>query len=407
MIAMYISDILRLALKTLSEKKIRAILTIIGIAIGPLALITINSVTSGYSNYIVQQIQGLGQNLVVVMSTEEYTVSEDDLELLKTINGVKEATPFYSTQGTIRIGGEEKTVFLYAVDYNFLFKSIPSLRIAEGKVPSPTEISKCIIGHDIAYNEEGGEVYNVGDVVSIQVVRVKSGGKLEIKHVNLVVSAVLEKYGGAALLNPDQTIFLSMEGAKKLLGANKWTGILLYVKDPSLVDNVTNAIRGIYGRSVEVISFLALAKIASSITGAVNFMTFAASLAAFAVAIAGVAATMITSVIERTREIGVMKALGFTDGQVLFLIIAEGIVMSLIGALIGISFGIVGAYALASRGLVISSGTREIVINAQPDINAFNISLTVGLTIVVGIAGSIFPAYRAAKIPPAVALRYE
>ena len=136
-------------------------------------------------------------------------------------------------------------------------------------------------------------------------------------------------------------------------------------------------------------------------------MTFAASLAAFAVAVAGVAATMITSVIERTREIGVMKALGFTDGQVLILIISEGIIMSLIGAVIGISLGSIGAYILSSRGLTISSGFTEIVINAPPDINIYNISLTTLMTIFIGIIGSAFPAYRAAKIPPAMALRYE
>ena len=184
------------------------------------------------------------------------------------------------------------------------------------------------------------------------------------------------------------------------------TGDIL-AEDPIYVNNITETIRNIYGRNVEVISFLAIAQIASSITNAVNFMTFAASLAAFAVAVAGVAATMITSVIERTREIGVMKALGFTDGQVLILIISEGIVMSLIGAVIGITLGSIGAYALASRGLTISSGFTKIVINAPPDINIYNVSLTALMTVFVGIIGSAFPAYRAAKIPPAMALRYE
>ncbi len=403
---MYLSDVFRLAVKTLSEKKFRSLLTIIGIAIGPLALITIYGVTSGYSQYIINQLAGLGQNLVVVTSTEEYTLTRDDLNLLKNLPGVEDATPFYSTEGLTNIGGEEKTIYIYAVDYDFLFKAIPSLKISEGDVPSPTDISKCIIGHDIAYSDHD-KIYGVGDVISVRVAKIKSGGKIEIKHVNLIVSAILKKYGGAALVNPDMTIFISMDAAKKLLGANKWTGILLYVKDPSLVPNVTDTIRNIYGRSVGIISFYAIAEIASSIANAVNFMTFSASLAAFAVAIAGVAATMITSVIERTREIGVMKAIGFTDGQILALIIAEGIVMSLIGGAIGVSLGIVGAYVLASHGFVISSGTSQIVVSAQPNINAYTISITVALTIMIGVLGSVFPAYKAAKIPPAVALRYE
>ncbi len=404
---MLLTDIIRLASKALSEKKLRAALTIIGIAIGPLALVMINGVTSGYSKYIVQQIQGLGQNLIVVTPREDFELTEDDLNLLKTLDHVEDAVPFYSTQGTMRIGGEEKTVFIYAVDYDFLFKAVPSLKIGEGVVPASSDITKCIIGHDIAYGENNEKYYSIGDAIQVTIYRVKSGGKIEVKKISLVVAAILEKYGGAAFLNPDNTIFMSMESAERLLGVRQWSGILILAEDPVYVPNITQTIRSIYRNNVDIVSFLAIAQIASSITGAVNFMTFAATLSAFAVAIAGVAATMITSVIERTREIGVMKALGFTDAQVLILIIAEGIVMSLIGAAIGITLGIAGAYALSSRGLVIRAGAKEIIVNAPPDINPYNITLTIALTIMVGILGSIFPAYRAAKIPPAVALRYE
>jgi putative ABC transport system permease protein len=126
------------------------------------------------------------------------------------------------------------------------------------------------------------------------------------------------------------------------------------------------------------------------------------------VAVAGVASTMITSVVERTREIGVLKALGFKDGEVLLMILAESIVMSIIGGLIGILLGVVGAQALASRGFVISlSQQNTIVITAPPKVTSFNILRATALTLLIGVAGGLFPAYRAARIPPAVALRYE
>ena len=81
--------------------------------------------------------------------------------------------------------------------------------------------------------------------------------------------------------------------------------------------------------------------------------------------------------------------------------------MSLIGAGIGITLGVIGAYALASHGLTIRAGFAEIVIKAPPDLSPTMITITIGLTVLVGILGSIFPAYRAAKVPPAIALRYE
>jgi putative ABC transport system permease protein len=116
---------------------------------------------------------------------------------------------------------------------------------------------------------------------------------------------------------------------------------------------------------------------------------------------------MVTSVIERTREIGVMKAVGFTNYQVVAMILAESFAMSLIGGSIGMALGVVGAYALASRGLRITAETMTLVVMARPALTPDLFSLTFGLTVSVGVMGGLLPAYMASKIPPAVALRYE
>jgi putative ABC transport system permease protein len=90
------------------------------------------------------------------------------------------------------------------------------------------------------------------------------------------------------------------------------------------------------------------------------------------------------------------------------MILMESIVMSLIGGAIGISLGVLGAHMLASQGFEIRAATTAImVIRAPPKITAISIGRTVALTILIGVVGGIFPAYRASKIPPAVALRYE
>jgi len=123
--------------------------------------------------------------------------------------------------------------------------------------------------------------------------------------------------------------------------------------------------------------------------------------------VAGITATMVTSVIERTREIGVMKAVGFTDAQVVAMILVESLAMSLIGGSIGIALGVVGAYALASRGLEITAETTTFLVVARPALTSDLFLLTFGLTVFVGVAGGLLPAYMASKIPPAVALRYE
>ncbi len=408
MVKMLVSDILKLSIRTLSEKKLRAVLTIIGIAIGPMALMTIGGVTSGYGDFIVNSIMGLGQNLIVVTPSRDYKLTQDDLDTLKNIEGVVDASPFYSTQGEMYIGGEKKTVFIYGVNPDFLLKALTSLTVKEGRTPSESDLGRALVGYKIAYSDNGEPEYSVGDVVSVTVYQVKTGGKVEVKRLSVVVSGVLDKYGGAAFLNPDQTIFVPMNTVEKMLGVKDWSGILLLAESPNIVDEVSNRIRSMYGGNLDVISFLAIARIASSIVSAVNFITFAATLSAFAVAVAGTASTMITSVVERTREIGVMKAIGFKDTQVLALIIMEGVTMSIIGCAIGVLVGFIGAHLLSTHGLVISSGEAfTMSIQASPKITVELMAETILLTILTGILGSIFPAYRAMKIPPAVALRYE
>ena len=403
----FVLDALRMATKTLSERKLRAILTIIGIAIGPLALITMSSVVRGYSNYVTSQLEALGQNLIIIQSTENYKLTDKDIDTLKQIPGVKRVEPYYMTQAEVKVGNDKKDVIVYAVSIDVIFEAISGIKVLEGTIPSQSEVVKAVIGHDIAFDDNGRQVYYVGDTITLTIYQLEPGGKVHIKHVNVLVSAILDKFGGAFFLSPDQTVFLSTDAGKKLLGMKDWSGILVLANNSRLVLSIEEKIRNMYHRNVNVISFQGIAKVINSITGAMDFITFSTSLAAFAVAVAGVAATMITSVIERIREIGVMKAVGFTNNQVLFMILTESLVMSLIGGAIGISLGALGAYVLASKGFVIHAGTSTIVISAPPAITSELIINTVGIVAMVGILGGLFPAYKAAKIPPAVALRYE
>ena len=114
-------------------------------------------------------------------------------------------------------------------------------------------------------------------------------------------------------------------------------------------------------------------------------------------------ATMFTSVVERTREIGVLKALGYTSLDVLTLILFEAVIISLLGGLFGISVGTIGAYILSSRSFHIGN----VVITATPAITLNLIGYSIGMAISTGIVGGFIPAYKASKVMPVEALRYE
>ncbi|MEM0095445.1 MAG: FtsX-like permease family protein [Candidatus Bathyarchaeia archaeon] len=401
------ADFIRLSLKALSERRVRAALTITGIAIGPLVLVMMSSVVGSYSNYIEERITSLGQNAIAIFPTENYRLDEEDLNYIRTIEAIRRAEPFYNTQGVVKRGAEDLKIAIFAVDYSLLFEAIGSLEIDEGTIPSETEVLSSIIGRKIAY--KGHEKhFGLGDVVTATVPKIEGGKITGKKTINLVVGAILKEYGGALIVDPDSTIFICLEAGKRLLGMERWSGILVLADSPANVKPIVSVLRQHYEDKAQIIAFSSIAEAVSSVTGAINFINFSTSLSAFAVAIAGVAATMITSVMERTREIGVMKAIGYTNGQILLLILMESIVMSLVGGATGISLGVVGAYLLSSRGFRIGGiGESGILLQLSPLITPTLIAQTLSLTILIGLVGGVLPAYRASKIPPVVALRYE
>ena len=407
MVAMGFSALLmgffRLALRALSERKIRATLTIIGIAIGPLVLVMMSSVVRSYSDYIVERITSLGQNAIAVFPAENHKLSDEELNYIRSLQEVLRAEPFYSVQGIVKRGSEEVRVSIFAIDYALLFEAIGSLKIGEGEMPSETLY--CIVGKKVAYRGGGEQYFVPNDVVTIIIPKIEGEKIVGKKNINVKVGAILEEYGGALIVDPDSTVFLNPEAGKKLLGLKDWSGIFVLARDPSLVKGIVSSLRAKYEDRLQVIAFSAIAEAISSVTGAINFINFSTSLSAFAVAVAGVAATMITSVMERTREIGVMKAIGYTSNQILSLILLESIVMSLVGGSIGITLGIIGAYILSSRGLTI--GGIGLTFMLSPKITLDLMVQTLSLTIMVGLIGGALPAYRASKIPPVVALRYE
>ena len=316
------------------------------------------------------------------------------------------ASPFYLINGFVRVGGEEKKVTIYATSIDLMFQAINGIRLLEGRKPSPSEVIGAVIGYNIAFAEGGVQVYAPGDPITVKYY-VAREGRLEERRVTLIVEGVVDKFGGALFLSPDDSILVWTPAGRRVFGLHEWTGILVLAESSRDVPRLSKMIKDMYGSSVTVMSFQGIARVINSVSNVMEFIALSTSLAAFAVAVAGVAATMITSVMERYREIGVLKALGFTDGQVLALILTEAALMSLLGGSIGVALGSLGAYLLSTRGFTFRGILASFTIKARPDLSPELLLGTLLVSLAVGIAGGAFPAWRAARIPPAAALRYE
>jgi putative ABC transport system permease protein len=396
-------DVVRFAVTVLRERRLRAILTIIGIAIGPAAMVAIIGTVQGYSDVIINQLSSLGENTIVVFPSGSYSIGSSDINYMKSLRGVSHVTPFYSIRGKyLRSDGKSIDVTIYAIDINELFNVISSLELREGEFPLPTAYSSGIIGYGIAFNDEDIQIVNVGNTISIRVAE-SVDGDIRVKIHNIRVSGILEKYGNALVMNPDATIYLPLEAGRTMLGMSRYSGVLITVRGSEYISEVTEAISDKYKELVEVIAFERIAESVGSVINTLDFLLFSLSISAFIVAITGIMATMFTSVVERTREIGVLKALGFSSINILILILMESIIISIIGGVFGISIGTVGAYILSSRSFRLG----RVVIYASPAITPELIGLSLGMSIFVGIVGGLIPAYKASKVMPIVALRYE
>ncbi len=396
-------DIIRFALTVLRERKLRAILTIIGIAIGPAAMVAIIGTVQGYSDVIVGQLSSLGENTIVVFPMGDYAIKSSDIQYLKSLRGVDSVAPFYSVRGVYqRSDGKAIDVTIYAIDINELFNVISSLEILDGELPPPTAYSSGIIGYGIAFDDSDRQLLKVGNVVNIRVAVVEDE-EIKVKLYNIRVVGILDKYGNALVMNPDATVFLPLDAGRAILSMSRYSGVLVTVKDSHYISSVTNSIKDRYKDLVEVVAFERIAQSVGSVINTLNFLLFSLSISAFVVAITGIMATMFTSVIERTREIGVLKAIGYSSLHIMILILTEATIMSLIGGLTGISIGTVGAYILASKSFRLG----RVVLHASPAITPWLLGMSLGMAAFVGIVGGLIPAYRASKVMPVVALRYE
>jgi len=400
-----VEDILSLSIGILRERRVRAALTILGVMIGPAALVSIVGATRGYMNVISEQLTSLGQNTIVVFPAKGYELSSTDMDRLRRIPGVVYVTAFYQSVGEFRkLDGEETRVQVYAIDLTVLMKAIGGLEVEEGSIPPSKAYTSCLVGSElVTSSKSGAKLYGVGSAITVRIPIIESeNGKLKISSFR--IAGILKPYGTIMIVNPDRSIFLPLDAGPSMLGQKRYTGIFLVAGSPDRVEYIVSRIRDLYGDYLDIISIKQIAKTVNNVMKILDILLFSTSSISFAVAVTGVMATMFTSVMERTKEIGVMKALGFTNRQVMLLILSESLIISLIGGIIGVAAGVIGSYILTNRSLTIVEG---IAIVATPIISIDLVLSAILLSLSVGMVGGLLPALRASKLQPVEALRYE
>jgi len=227
-------------------------------------------------------------------------------------------------------------------------------------------------------------------------------GSLESK--SFMVTGVLKEFGQSFFINVDQDLFVPLATGQEVTGSQRYAGVLLVVYNSAYVNQVANQIYDLFGNQVSVYTAEEGINIASSIIGSLNALLVSAAAISLLVAFIGVTTTMFTSTIERTKEIGLLKALGFTSWDVVGMFVAESALMGLIGGISGLGTGVLVAYALSYLRPASSLGLEVAI---SPEFSLQTSLMAFGLSVLVGILAGMIPAYRASKLMPMEALRHE
>jgi putative ABC transport system permease protein len=406
---MSIYESLRTAITGLTTNKMRAALTMLGIIIGVGSVVALLSIGQGVEATISSQIQSIGSNLLFVTADQPqdatapaYVTAEDAQALADPFNvpALAAVAPVVQTQRRVTHG--DKATNLTIVGTNSQYATVRNLELVAGGFLTEADLADqaqvAILGWR-SYSDlfDDGE-YPVGQTVSIDGVRFEVVGVLkemggfgsDDSSIYIPLTIAQMRFFTQRTLSgehPLSTIYVSAISETQVDAASQQIGQVLRERHDLAADKVDD---------FQVISQQAILDIAGQITGILTVFLGAISGISLLVGGIGIMNIMLVSVTERTREIGIRKAVGATKRDILLQFLLEAIVLSFLGGLLGISLGITGAY---------------LVSNLAPDlttkVTAGTLILAAGVASAVGLVFGVYPAMRAANLRPIEALRYE
>jgi putative ABC transport system permease protein len=389
------------AWKSLSVARGRTFLTALGIIIGIAAIISLQSVGTGFQENIFNQLFKLNPDTIFVLPSGQ--LSDVDAIRISTVPGVSHTVPVI--MGSIQLygAGGYRSFSLIGVDGKDLSILIRGAKLAEGRFYYQRD--EAVIGWDVAHPP--GQPYPFLTVGFSAIGKtVDAEGQ---KHVAVIrIVGVYEKLGATLFFDPDRSVFVNRDTARSLLGYNGYGAIIVIVNNPQKIDEVAGRIKILMGKKVDVFSASQIRKVYNSISSQIRALLAGIAFISLIVAGVGITNVMLISVIERTREIGVLKAVGYTNRQVLLLFLSEALLIGLMGSIIGILGGVVLAYLSGSiLSFRISGPLSSTVIKTTPIFYPSYFILGFSFGILVSLVSGLYPAYRAARMDPVRALRYE
>jgi len=422
-------DVFSYAFSAIKLRKLRAGLTTLGVVIGIAAIVALLSLGQGFQNAITAQFQkGFATNTLIVsprglQGESSYQLFVNDTKTIEGIQNVTSAVPIVQKTVQAKIGERTFVTNVAGVNFSQYTNVYSNTFVAQkGSILSNPENESIVIGARIHDPWQNGTILaNVGDNV---VINWTFGFPRQSKNYTGHIDAVLAEVGGFSLGGPsDLGIYVPIQWAEHFFDSSEVNSIIVQLKDSedATIESTSTSIRNAFGGQVSVTSSTAILSTIGTIFSVIEL--FLAGIAGISLLVAGIGIMniMIVSLMERTREIGILKALGMKGRTVLLIFLGEAVIIGILGATIGIGLGLglaevfarVGFAAMGQSagggaglrpGAAVNQGTGlaiSPVLTPSVFVGAF------AFGILVSVVFALYPAWRASKLKPVDALRYE
>jgi len=438
-------DIFGYSFNAIKLRKLRAALTTLGVIIGIAAIVALLSITQGLQATITNSLQqGLSTNtLIVTPGTSAlsqatsgggvgatgggggggfglggggssgsgfnlYVNYTDQIDALSP--DIVSSFAVIQRTGYVETSSFNSTVTIYGVDFNkYAQQYSKTFLAASGTIPLSPSDNEIVVGSRV--NDPGQNstlLFNAGDSVGIIWTNATTLPVVNETY-TATVSGVLQKVGGFGVGGPsDDGVYMPISKAESFFGTTQCDTIIVRLKssDNATITTVSKAITDHFGGQVSVISSTAVLSLLTTVFSTIQL--FLGGIAAISLLVAGIGIMniMIVSLIERTREIGILKALGMKSRTVLTIFLGESVIIGLIGAVVGIVLGWILANITArvlGSGVFGGGGGFKITPLLTPEVLVGALAFGVGISVIF----ALYPAWRASKLKPVEALRYE
>ncbi len=397
---MNVIETFRIAVRALAANKARSLLTMLGVIIGVAAVILLVGIGTGVQGEVTGSLEGLGSNLLFVVpgqydmqagggggAPSRYFSLEDVEELQRKVEGANAVVPVFQVGATAKAGNRSMRISVSAG--NEQSDQVFTSDLQSGRLYRKSEIDAM------------SRVVTIGSRIAEELFpnRDPLGKEVAINGQRFTVIGVLEPIGGGFGGDQDRQVHIPITTAQKIFGTDDISTIVVKASDPESVElvrrEVLRALRPTFGDEVTIFTQEQTLGLVSDLLGMLTYMLAGIAGISLLVGGIGIMNIMLVSVSERTREIGIRKAVGARTYDILSQFVIEAVGLSVLGGIIGIALGWSGSELIAALTPV------------PTEVTLWAVALSFFFASFVGVFFGVYPAWKASQLDPIEALRYE